>query len=92
MNDAQVPCSQIMNAKEMAENPHYRARDVHIEWDDEQLGRKVKGVGVTPNFSQTPGQIWRGSVPVGHDNETIYGHFLGLDDSALALLAEQGVI
>ena len=92
MNAAQVPCSLIMNAKDMAEDPHYQARGVHIEWEDEQLGRKVKGVGVTPKFSRTPGQIWRGSVPLGHDNELVYGHFLGLDASCLDRLREQGVI
>ncbi len=92
MNAGQVPCSPIMTAKDMAEDPHYQARDVHIEWDDEQLGRKVRGVGVTPKFSKTPGQIWRGSVPLGHDNELIYGHFLGLDKLDLDQLREQGVI
>ena len=92
MNAAQVACSPIMNAKDMAEDPHYQARNVHIEWEDEQLGRKVKGVGVTPKFSRTPGQIWRGSVPVGHDNERVYGHLLGLAPSSLDQLRDQGVI
>ena len=92
MNDAQVACSPIMSARDMAEDPHYKVRNVHIEWEDEQLGRKVKGVGVTPKFSRTPGQIWKGSVPLGHDNELIYSHFLGLDAPGLDRLREQGVI
>jgi crotonobetainyl-CoA:carnitine CoA-transferase CaiB-like acyl-CoA transferase len=92
MNAAQVACSPIMTAKDMAEDPHYQARSVHIEWEDGQLGRKVKGVGVTPKFSLTPGQIWRGSVPLGHDNELVYSHFVGLGTSELAQLREQGVI
>src|SRR5207245_9066026 len=45
LNEAQVPCSPIMTAKDLAENPHYKARDVHVEWEDLQVGR-VKGVGV----------------------------------------------
>ena len=92
MNAAQLACSPIKSAKDMAEDPHYQARNVHIEWEDEQLGRKVKGDGVTPKFSQTPGQIWRGSVPLGHDNELVYSHFLGLDATRLDRLREQGVI
>ena len=44
-NDALVGCSRIMNAQEMAENPHYRARGVHVEWDDQQLQRPSKGRG-----------------------------------------------
>lgn len=92
MNAAQVPCSPIMTAKDMAEDPHYQARNVHIEWEDVQLGRKVKGAGVLPKFSQTPGQIWRGSVPLGHDNDLIYGHFLGLGETELTWLRDQQII
>ena len=92
MNAVQVGCSQIMNAQDMAEDPHYQARNVHIEWEDVQLGRKVKGVGVTPKFSLTPGQVWRGSVPLGYDNEMVYNHYLGLNPSELAQLRDQGVI
>ena len=92
MNAAQVACSPIMTAKDMAEDPHYQMRNIHIEWEDVQRGRKVKGVGVTPKFSQTPGQIWRGSVPLGYDNELVYSHYLGLNSSELAQLREQRVI
>ncbi len=67
LNAAQVACCPIMNSKDMAEDPHYEARNVHVEWEDNQVGR-VKGTGVSPSFSATPGKIWRGSVPVGHDN------------------------
>ena len=92
MNDAQIGCSKIMNAQEMAENPHYKARGVHVEWEDEQLGKTVKGIGVVPRFSKTPGKIWRGSVPVGHDNELVYHDLLGLEAQALQDLSQRGVI
>jgi crotonobetainyl-CoA:carnitine CoA-transferase CaiB-like acyl-CoA transferase len=92
MNDAQIGCSKIMNAQEMAENSHYQQRGVHVEWEDEQLGKTVKGVGIVPKFSKTPGKIWRGSVPVGHDNEAVYRDLLGLDADALDGLSQRGVI
>jgi crotonobetainyl-CoA:carnitine CoA-transferase CaiB-like acyl-CoA transferase len=91
MNAAQVACCPIMNSKDMAEDPHYQARGVHIEWEDGQVGR-VKGTGVFPVFSRTPGKIWRGSVPVGYDNEKVYTHFAGLSASDIATLKEKGVI
>lgn len=91
MNAAQVACCPIMNSQDMADDPHYRARGVHIEWEDSQVG-KVKGTGVTPLFSITPGKIWRGSVPVGHDNERIYSHLAGLSREEIARLKEKGVI
>ena len=91
-NEAQVGCSRIMDAQEMAEDPHYRARGAHVEWQDQQLGRTVKGVGIVPKLSRTPGRIWRGSVPVGHDNDLVYGNLLGIASETLRELAARRVI
>jgi crotonobetainyl-CoA:carnitine CoA-transferase CaiB-like acyl-CoA transferase len=91
LNEAQVPCSPIMNARDIAENPHYAARDMHIEWDDLLAGR-VKGIGVVPKFSVTPGKIWRGAPTVGHDNERVYCDFLGLSAQELESLKADSVI
>ena len=65
---------------------------VQPEWEDMQLGRKVKGTGVIPKFSESPGKIWRGSVPLGHDNDLVYRRYLGLDDGELQKLRERGII
>ena len=92
MNAAQVGCTAIMTPKDMAEDPHYEMRGVHIEWDDVNVGRKVKGVGITPKMSLTPGQIWRGSVPMGYDNDKVLGDLLGLDSAEIDSLREQGII
>ena len=90
-NEAQVACCPIMTSEDMAEDAHYAARGVHIEWEDGQAGN-VKGVGVVPRFSLTPAKIWRGSVPLGHDNDTVYREVLGLGPQEIASLAEKGVI
>jgi len=90
-NAAQVPCCQVMDAKSMAEDPHYRAREVHVEWDDPQVGR-VRGTGVGPRFSSTPGRIWRGSVAAGHDNELVYGELLGVGADELAALRDRRIV
>jgi crotonobetainyl-CoA:carnitine CoA-transferase CaiB-like acyl-CoA transferase len=86
-----VPCSKIMSSDECAEHPHYQARQMHIEWHDGQVG-KVKGVGLAPKFSATPGAIWRGAVGIGHDNRLVYGELLGLDGAAMDELSRMGVI
>jgi crotonobetainyl-CoA:carnitine CoA-transferase CaiB-like acyl-CoA transferase len=72
LNAAGIACSPILNARASAEDPHYRARGVHVEWDDEVVGR-VRGTGVTPRFSATPGKIWRGTTLPGADNDRIFG-------------------
>ena len=91
MNEAGVACSPVLNARDAADDPHYKARGLHIEWEDEQVGR-LKGVGAVPKFSKTPQKIWRGSAALGADNERIYGELLGRDSQQLARLRADGVI
>lgn len=86
-----VPCSPIMSSKDIAEDSQYRARQVHVEWDDGQVG-KVKGIGVVPKFSETPGKIVRGTVPVGGDNDRVYGELLGISADEIASLRRDKVI
>jgi crotonobetainyl-CoA:carnitine CoA-transferase CaiB-like acyl-CoA transferase len=91
LNEAQVPCAPIMTAQDVGANSHYKARGVHIEWDDPQCG-PVKGIGVVPKFSRTPGKVWRGAPGIGHDNRRVYGDLLGLSGGDLESLAREKVI
>ena len=90
-NAGHVPCCPVMTPRDMAGDPHYRAREAHVEWDDFQVGR-IKGTGVAPKFSRTPGKIWRGSVPVGHDNDLVYRNLLGLSQQELEDLRRRHVV
>lgn len=91
MNEAGVACSPVLNARDAANDPHYKARGLHIEWEDEQVGR-LKGVGPVPKFSKTPQKIWRGSAALGADNQRIYGELLGRNSEKMAQLRADGVI
>ncbi len=87
----QGACTPIMSSKDIAGDPQYQAREMHVEWDDEQVGR-VKGIGIVPKFSLTPGKILRGAVGVGHDNARVYGDLLGLAPADLEALKRDKVI
>jgi crotonobetainyl-CoA:carnitine CoA-transferase CaiB-like acyl-CoA transferase len=91
LNQASVACSRVMDARDIAENPQYRARAIHVEWEDEQVGR-VKGIGVLPRFSRTPGKIWRGSARPGHDNQKVYSELLGLSRGEIEELTHEKII
>jgi crotonobetainyl-CoA:carnitine CoA-transferase CaiB-like acyl-CoA transferase len=91
MTAGNVPCSAIMSSKDIADDSQYRARGMHVEWEDEQVGT-VKGIGIAPKFSLTPGRIVRGSVPVGHDNDRVYREMLGVSADDLASLRRDKVI
>jgi crotonobetainyl-CoA:carnitine CoA-transferase CaiB-like acyl-CoA transferase len=91
MAQGKVPCAPIMTSKDMAEDPQYRARQMHIEWEDLQAGR-VRGIEIAPKFSLTPGKVVRGSPAVGHDNQRVYAELLGLSEADLESLKRDGVI
>lgn len=91
MRDLSIPCAKVMNSKDMAENPHYKARGLHIEWHDEQAG-KVRGTGIVPTFSGTPGKVWRGSPMMGQDNQLVYRELLGLSAEEITNLQSEGIV
>ncbi len=57
-----------------------------------------RGIAGTPaseasaEAAPTPGKVWRGSVSLGHDNDLVYGHYLGLRPDELEELRETGAI
>ncbi len=91
LSEAGIACSKVMSAKDMAEDPYYQARGVDIEWKDPELGQ-VRGVGIVPRFSATPGKIWRGAATVGKDNEMVYQKLLGLSDDEIHTLTTENII
>ncbi len=86
----QVPCQRVYSIKDLAEDPHCEARENFIEWED-QIWDRVKGVGIIPKFSATPGRVWRGAPMLGQDNDEILA-LLGYNQDAIAKLREAKVI
>ncbi|HVA81953.1 MAG TPA: CoA transferase [Candidatus Binataceae bacterium] len=91
MAAGKVPCSPIMSSKDAAADPQYRARQMHFEWEDPQVG-KVKGIGIAPKFSLTPGKIFRGAPGLGADNARVYGGLLGIGAGEIEALARDKII
>jgi hypothetical protein len=80
-----------MSSEDMAADPQYQAREMHIEWEDGQAD-KVKGVGIVPKYSRTPGKIWRGAVGLGFDNPGVYSELLGISAEELKELSQQDAL
>ncbi|HUY26842.1 MAG TPA: CoA transferase [Candidatus Binataceae bacterium] len=91
MAGGKVPCSPIMSSKDAAADPQYRARQMHFEWEDRQVG-KVKGIGIAPKFSLTPGKVFRGAPGLGADNARVYGDLLGIAAGEIEALKRDKII
>jgi formyl-CoA transferase len=72
LNAAAVPAGRIYTAKDIAEDPHYRARGM-IQTVTTADGLSVEVPGVVPKLSLTPGAITRRAPTLGEDNDAVLG-------------------
>jgi len=86
-----VAITRVFDIADIARDPHYRERDMFVEWDDPVAGR-VKGAGVAPKFSATPGGVWRGAPWLGQDNDRVLEGLLGFPPSEVDRLRASGVV
>ena len=86
-----VAISRILDIADIARDPHFRERGMFLEWDDPVAGR-VKGPGVAPKFSETPGGVWRGAPWLGQDNKEVLVGLLGYSPQELERLRSEGVV
>ena len=86
-----VPAGGIYRAQDIADDPHFAARESLIEVEDPQHGA-VPMPGVVPKLSASPGAVHSTGPRLGAHNEDIYGGLLGLSPEALSRLQEAGTI
>jgi crotonobetainyl-CoA:carnitine CoA-transferase CaiB-like acyl-CoA transferase len=87
----QFAASPILDAKDLYESEHMRARATVFEYDDPIYGQMVETC-CPAKLSKTPGRIKWANKPVGLDNEFVLRKFLGLRTYQIKALAEQKVI
>ena len=67
---AQVPVGRVYTAKDIAEDPHYRARGM-IERITTADGLVLEVPGVVPKLSLSPGRIDRLAPTLGQDTDAV---------------------
>jgi crotonobetainyl-CoA:carnitine CoA-transferase CaiB-like acyl-CoA transferase len=92
LNKAQIGCCRIMNAQDMYNEEHYRLRESHVPVVDRQSGVPVRVGGITPKFSMTPGQVWRGAPAIGEDTTNIMAKLIGFSDQDISVLYANGTL
>ena len=87
---ARVPAGKVYTAKDIAEDPHYRARDMLLTQQTRD-GYSVEVPGIVPKLSGTPGTIRSSAPHLGDDTDAVLAD-AGLTAEQIALLRSKGVI
>lgn len=90
LNDAQVPAGRLYTARDIAEDPHYRARGM-LQRATTHDGFSFDVPGIIPKLSATPGAIARRAPTLGEDTEAVLRE-VGVTPEQLAQLRERGVV
>ncbi len=87
---ARVPAGKVYTAKDIAEDPHFRARDMLLSQTTRD-GYTVEVPGIVPKLSATPGTIRSSAPHLGDDTDAVLAE-AGLSHEQIALLRSKGVI
>lgn len=90
---AGVISGPINTVAEVVTDPQLLSRGMIADHYDERIGRNVKGPGVVPVLSESPGTIrTAGSLAPGQHNTEVYGDLLGRSADELETLRSEGVL
>ncbi|WP_441960342.1 CaiB/BaiF CoA transferase family protein [Mycolicibacterium houstonense] len=93
LSQAGVISGPINTVAEVVRDPQLRARGMIADHFDERIGRNVKGPGVVPVLSESPGTIRNaGPARPGQHNDEVYGGLLGRSAQELEALRSEGVL
>jgi formyl-CoA transferase len=90
LGEAKVPAGKVYTAKDIAEDPHYRARDM-ILTQQTRDGYEVEVPGIVPKLMGTPGAIRSSAPGLGDDTDAVLRE-IGLTEAQIAALRERKVV
>lgn len=86
---ASVPSGRIYSVKDIAEDPHYAARDMLLTINVE--GKPLTIPGIVPKLSRTPGSHHLNAPKLGEDTDAVLRD-IGLSADQIRALREKGVL
>ncbi|UXC18517.1 CaiB/BaiF CoA transferase family protein [Comamonas squillarum] len=87
---ARVPAGKVYTAKDISEDPHYRARQMILPQTTRD-GHTLEVPGIVPKLSATPGTIRSSAPHLGDDTDAVL-QGLGLSGAQIAALRERGIV
>ncbi|MGJ7916027.1 CaiB/BaiF CoA transferase family protein [Massilia sp. LXY-6] len=90
LGEAKVPAGKVYTARDIAEDPHYRARDM-ILTQQTRDGYEVEVPGIVPKLMGTPGAVRSPAPGLGEDTDAVLRE-IGLTDEQIAALRAHKVV
>jgi formyl-CoA transferase len=90
LGDARVPAGRVYTAKDIDEDPHYRARDMILRQVTRD-GYEVDVPGIVPKLMGTPGTVRSSAPKLGDDTDGVLRE-LGFSDQDIAALRGRKVV
>ena len=87
---ARVPAGKVYTARDIAEDPHYRARDMILRQATRD-GDTMEVPGIVPKLSATPGTVRASAPHVGDDTDSVLRE-MGLSSEQIAALRDKEII
>jgi formyl-CoA transferase len=90
LGEARVPAGKVYTAKDIAEDPHYRARDMILTQETKD-GYEVEVPGIVPKLMGTPGSVRSAAPRLGEDTDAVLRE-IGLSEDQIAALRARKVV
>lgn len=90
LGEARVPAGRVYTAKDIAEDPHYRARDM-ILTQHTRDGHTMEVPGVVPKLMGTPGSVRSSAPRLGDDTDAVLRE-VGWTEQDIRALRDKGVV
>jgi len=87
---AGVPAGRVYTAKDIAEDPHYRAREMILQ-QTTRAGYPLDVPGIVPKLLGTPGSVRSAAPGLGDDTDAVLGE-IGLTARDIAALRDKKVV
>ena len=90
LGEARVPAGRVYTAKDIADDPHYRARDMILRQATRD-GHEVEVPGVVPKLMGTPGTVRSSAPRLGDDTDAVLAE-IGFSARDIAALRDAKVV
>jgi formyl-CoA transferase len=90
LGEAKVPAGRVYTAKDIVEDPHYRARDMILKQTTRD-GYEIDVPGVVPKLMGTPGSVRSSAPKLGDDTDGVLNE-LGFSAQDIAALRGRKVV